>query len=216
MSPDVLWSDWRTGELYDFLPELGITTITTAFSRFVADVNRDPNGEQHGSFWSSVVPACMPSGEPIYRRSLSPAEIRHRIRLAHEPFQQALDTAIDRLLNVYPRILVLDLHSFGVPLDGDIVLGDRRGTTARPTAVRSVADAFAGKGFTVLINERFIGGWTIRRFAANDRVDAIQVELNQRRYLAIDEHRYQSPPPAGAFASTKRLLRSALQILADE
>jgi len=216
MSPDVLWSDWRTGELYDFLPELGITTITTAFSRFVADVNRDPDGEQHGSFWSSVVPACTPAGKPVYRRSLSPAEIRHRIRLAHEPFHQALDTAIDRLLNVFPRILLLDLHSFGVPLDGDIIIGDRRGASARPAAVRSVADAFARKGFTVLINKRFIGGWTIRRFAANDRVDAIQVELNQRCYLDIDEHRYQSPQPAGAFQSTKRSLRSALQDIARE
>ena len=40
--PDVLWSDWLTTELYAFLPELGVTTITTTFSRFVADVNRDP------------------------------------------------------------------------------------------------------------------------------------------------------------------------------
>ncbi|HEX6525282.1 MAG TPA: N-formylglutamate amidohydrolase, partial [Streptosporangiaceae bacterium] len=183
-------------------------TITTAFSRFVADVNRDPDGEQHGSFWSSVVPACMPTGEPAYRRSLSSSEIRHRIRLAHEPFHQALDTAIDRLLNMFPRILLLDLHSFGVPLDGDIILGDRRGATARPAAMRLVADAFAGKGFTVHINRRFIGGWTIRRFTADDRVDAIQVELNQRCYLAIDEHRYQSPPPLGAFEPTRQLLRS--------
>src|SRR5258707_1059366 len=62
VSPDVLWSDWLTRDLYAFLPELGITTITTSFSRFVADVNRDPRGEQHGGFLTSVVAARMPRG----------------------------------------------------------------------------------------------------------------------------------------------------------
>jgi N-formylglutamate amidohydrolase len=70
VEPAVLWSDWLTRELYDFLPSLGITTITTAYSRFVADVNRDPAGEQHGRFWSSVVSAQMPDGQPVYDRPL--------------------------------------------------------------------------------------------------------------------------------------------------
>jgi N-formylglutamate deformylase len=210
MSPDVLWSDWRTQELYDFLPELGITTVTTAFSRFVADVNRDPDGEQHGSFWTSVVPAYLPTGEPVYREPLTAAEIRHRIQLVHEPFHRALDAVVERLLGAFPRLLLLDLHSFGVPLDGDIILGDRRGGTARPEAVRSLSDAFTRNGFTVRINERFTGGWTIRRFAANDQVDAIQVELNQRHYLVIDWRGYSAPLPSGAFDPTKHLLRLAL------
>lgn len=211
--PDVLWSDWRTRELYDFLPELGITTVTTVFSRFVADVNRDPDGEQHGSFWSSVVPARMPTGEPVYHQPLTSAEIRHRIRLAHEPFHRTLDTAVERLLRNFPRILLLDLHSFGVPLDADIVLGDRRGATSSREAMRSATEAFRKNGFTVGINERFIGGWVIRRFVANDRVDAIQVELNQRRYLAIDRHDDPVPPLSDAFVRTKRLLGSVLERL---
>lgn len=114
------------------LPELGITTISTALSRFVADVNRDPAGGQHGGFWSSVVSAQLPDGRPAYRRTLAPAEIRHRILIAHAPFHQALDAAVQRLLRQFPRLLLLDLHSFGVPLDGDIILGDRHGTSARP------------------------------------------------------------------------------------
>lgn len=158
VSPDILWSDWLTRELYAFLPELGITTITTSLSRFVADVNRDPNGEQHGAFWSSVVAARLPDGQPVYRRALSPAEIRHRIRIAHEPFQQALDVTAERLLRQFPQVLLLDLHSFGVPLDGD----------------------------------------------------AIQVELNQCRYLNLNGHSYPAPPPTGAFETTQQLLRTAL------
>ena len=184
MSPEDLWSDWQTRELYDFLPELGITTVTTVFSRFVADVNRDPDGEQHGSFWSSVVAARLPGGEPVYRRELTQDEIARRIRLAHRPFHRALDKVIERRLREFSRILLLDFHSFGAPLGSDVILGDRHGRTARPETTALVRDAFTSNGLTVLLNQRFTGGWTIRRFAADDRVDAIAVELNQRCQVA--------------------------------
>jgi N-formylglutamate amidohydrolase len=209
LSPDILWSDWLTRELYAFLPELGVTTVTTSLSRFVADVNRDPEAG-HGRFWSTVVAAETPGGHAIYRRPLTPAEISHRVRLAHQPFHQALDAAVARLLRRFPRVLLLDLHSFGKDLGGDVILGDRRGLTARPGAVALVRGALARRGLDVRENERFIGGWTVRRFAGREQVDAIQVELNQRCYLDLAGHRYPGPPPPGAFSAAQRLLRSAL------
>ena len=208
--PEVLWSDWLTRELYEFLPALGITTIATGFSRFVADVNRDPGGEQHGGFWTSAVAARMPNGRAIYSRPLTPGEIGHRIGLAHEPFHLAIGQAIRERLASFPRVLLLDLHSFGTGLDGDVILGDRHGTTASPAAVRTVAGALGSAGLDVRRNQRFTGGWTVRRFAGHDRVDAIQVELNQRRYLDLERRRYPRPPPPGDFGGTQRLLREAL------
>jgi N-formylglutamate deformylase len=210
VSPEILWSDWLTRELYAFLPDLGVTTITTSFSRFVADVNRDPATGQDGGFWSCVISPRMPRGEPLYRRALSPEQISHRIQLAHAPFHQALDTAVRRLLRQFPRVLLLDLHSFGADLPGDVILGDRHGITARPEAVRLLSDAFTGHGLTVGLNNRFIGGWTVRRFAGHEQVDAVQVELNQRCYLDLAARRYPSPPPVGAFEDTRDLLRTVL------
>jgi N-formylglutamate amidohydrolase len=213
--PDVLWSDWLTRDLYAFLPEIGITTITTRFSRFVADVNRDPHGEQHGGFWTSVVAARMPNGRSVYKRPLTEDEIGHRIKIAHAPFHRALDDVLGRLLARFHRLLLLDLHSFGAGLDGDVILGDRHGTTASPTAVGLVSGALA-EGFDVRINQRFAGGWTVRRFAGHGLVDAIQVELNQRRYLDLENRRYPAAPPLGEFSSAQRLLRSALQRISDD
>ncbi len=215
VSPGILWSDWLTRELYAFLPDLGITTITTSLSRFVADVNRDPDGEQHGGFWTSVVAARMPRGRAIYRRPLTAAEIAGRIRLAHAPFHQALDSAVRRLLAGFPRVLLLDLHSFGVGLDGDVILGDRHGATARPEAVGLVSGALAGAGLGVRLNERFSGGWTVRRFAGHERVDAVQVELNQRRYLDLDGRSYPGTPPLGDFDATQRQLCTTLRQVAE-
>jgi formiminoglutamase len=213
--PDILWSDWLTRDLYDFLPDLGITTVTTRFSRFVADVNRDPDGEQHGGFWTSVVAARMPNGRAVYRRPLTAAEIGYRISLAHSPFHQALDEVAGRLLAHFPRLLLLDLHSFGAGLDGDVILGDRHGATASPAAVALVAGALAAASLDVRMNQRFTGGWTVRRFAGHELIDAVQVELNQRRYLDLEHRRYPAPPPLGDFAATQGLLRGTLQCIAD-
>ena len=208
--PEILWSDWLTRELYEFLPELGITTVATGVSRFVADVNRDPGGDQHGGFWTSVVAARMPNGRPIYYRPLTSGEIGHRVRLAHEPFHLAVNRAIAGLLASFPRVLLLDLHSFGAGLDGDVILGDRHGTTASAAAVGLIAGALEAAGFDVRRNQRFAGGWTVSRFAGNDRVDAVQVELNQRRYLDLDRRRYPQAPPPGDFRGTQRRLRRVL------
>jgi N-formylglutamate deformylase len=209
--PDALWADWLTRELYAFLPELGITTVTTALSRFVADVNRDP-GSGHGAFWNTVVSAQQPNtGRPLYSRPLSPAEIGDRVALAHEPFHRALDGVIAGLLRVFPRLLLLDLHSFGRPHPGDVVLGDRHGLTARPQALALLAGALERQGFDVRLNQRLIGGWTVQRFAAHDRVDAIQVELSQRRYLDLKAPRTRpGPPPPGDFEATAARLREVL------
>jgi N-formylglutamate deformylase len=209
--PDALQADWLTRELYAFLPELGITTVATTLSRFVADVNRDP-ASGHGGFWTTVVSAHQPNnGRPLYTRELTPAEISGRVALAHEPFHRELDSVITGLLQVFPRVLLLDLHSFGRPHPGDVVLGDRRGRTARPEAMALLSGALARHGFDVRLNERLIGGWTVERFAAHDRVDAIQVELSQRLYLDLRAPRARpGPPPAGDFAATGARLREVL------
>ena len=72
------------------------------------------------------------------------------------------------------------------------------------------SSAFASHGLSVLQNERFTGGWTVRRFAGHDRVDAIQVELNQRCYLDLAARSFPGPPPPGGFAVTQETLRRAL------
>ena len=216
VSPEILWSDWLTRELYDFLPELGITTVATSFSRFVADVNRNPDGTQHGPLSMSVVADRIGSASrPIYRRRLTPDDIRYRIHLAHEPFHRALDEAIAERLGDFARILLLDLHSFGVRMDGDIVVGDQNGGSARSEATRLVTEAYRGTGLDVRVNQRYTGGWTTRRFLHDDRVDAIQVELNQRSYLNLDDHRSHAPPPKGPYDRVKLQLRAAVHEIAD-
>jgi N-formylglutamate deformylase len=213
VSPGFLYSDLLTTELYAFLPELGVTTITTRFSRFVADVNRDPSGPLFGPIQISVVAERLRNGRQLYRRPLTDAQLRQRVRLAHEPFHHAVDHAIAGLLGRFPRVLLLDLHSFGARLPGDILLGDRGGWTARASVTGRLASAFAGQGFDVRINEGYTGGFTVRRFAGHDSVDAVQIELNQRVYLDFTKRVFPPRPVPGSFAATCARLRGALECL---
>jgi N-formylglutamate amidohydrolase len=59
-----LWSDWHTGELHDFLPDLGIETVAAGWSRFVADVNRPPDRPRSAPFLTGVLSSTTTHGEP--------------------------------------------------------------------------------------------------------------------------------------------------------
>jgi N-formylglutamate amidohydrolase len=66
-------------------------------------------------------------------------------------------------------------------------------------------------------NARFSGGWTVRRFADHAGLDAVQIELNQRRYLILnDDESWLASPPADNFDVTQQLLRTALETVASE
>jgi N-formylglutamate amidohydrolase len=95
-----------------------------------------------------------------------------------------------------------------------VILGDQHGTTAGPRALDLVAGELAGRGLAVRHNGRYPGGWTVRRLGGQARLDAIQIELNQRRYLNLAARAPMTPPPPGDFAGTQDLLRSALRAIA--
>jgi len=63
----------------------------------------------------------------------------------------------------------------------------------------------------VRLNQRYIGGWTVKRFAAHDRVDAVAIEVNQRCYLDFSQRKYPAKPPLGDFDKTRQHLRRALE-----
>lgn len=213
---DDLWADWNTDELYDFSLDLEIPTVIARLSRFVADPNRDPAGERHGSFWSAIVPATDPWDVPLYDRPLDAEELDTRIAAAHQPFHEALDNVLKESLRHHERVLLLDLHSFGLPLGADIVLGDRGGTSATPPVSDRVEEAFRTAGFETKRNTRFAGGWITARHQGNEWVDAVQIELNQRRYLLaadVDNGRTHPKRDEIGWQQTRRSLRAALEQL---
>ena len=63
-------TDWFLDELYDFAPSLGITTIVPYYSRWVIDLNRDPNNKSlysDGRIITSLCPTTNFLGQDIYK-----------------------------------------------------------------------------------------------------------------------------------------------------
>jgi len=207
-----LWVDAFTPELYAFLPELGAITVEAAVSRLIADPNRDAGGAAYGPFGRAIVASTDTMGASIYREPPSAAELAERIALGHAGYHDALDAALGRLAP-WPTVLLLDLHSFGAPVDADVILGDSHGRTASPRSVDVVEAAFTAAGFRVVRNRRYAGGWIVRRFADDPHVDAIQIELNQRTYIDpawVDANRLPRPHDPTRIGPVAVRLRAAV------
>jgi N-formylglutamate amidohydrolase len=109
-------------------------------------------------------------------------------------------------------VLLLDLHSFGPPLQVDVVVGDAKGTSASTESVALVVGAFERAGFRVALNLRFTGGWIVRRFASRSDVDALMVELHYSSYLRTDGWPRALPQLDDAhFAGAQERLRAVVE-----
>lgn len=209
VSPDRLWVDFFTPELYGFLAGAGVSVVQAEYSQFVANPNRRPESPKFAPFWEGIVASTNSDGDALYSKPPSSEQIDERIRRAYATYHAAIDTAVAERLSRFERVVLLDLHSFGMDLDADIVIGDGNGTTSSPEAVTPIEQALEAQGLTVRRNLRFSGGWIVRRFVGHPRVDAIQIELNQRCYAdpaALDARVLPLPYDA------RRIAKATLQL----
>lgn len=187
-------ADWWIDRLYDFAPSLGATTVRTAISRTVIDVNRDPSGASlyPGQATTGLCPTTTFDGEPLYRRGEPDAdEIERRRTDYFEPYHAALRAELDRLRAIHGRVVLYEAHSIrsAIPrlFEGELAnfnLGTNSGAACDPALTAAVAAACDASGFSRVTDGRFKGGWTTRHYGRPaDGVHAIQMELACRGYM---------------------------------
>lgn len=132
---------------------------------------------------------------PIYARRLGVDEVRHRIERYWQPYREALRGLIDQTRSRHGRAWHLNLHSMpsnayerlGLASNGplaDVVLGDLRGVSCSAAFTRCVAEAFESLGYTVAINDPYIGQDLLREHGRPDEgSESLQIELNRKLYL---------------------------------
>lgn len=186
-------TDWHVDRLYDgLLP--GASVVRANFHRYVIDANRDPSGASlyPGQNTTGLVPEVTFDGEQIWTRPPSEAEIGRRLALYHAAYHRALTAEIDRAIADHGVAVLYDCHSIRstIPFlfEGrlpDLNIGDNSGAACSTTLTESVAAICAqADGFTHVVNGRFRGGWTTRRYGAPKAgVHAIQMEIAQASYL---------------------------------
>lgn len=214
-------TDWHVHRLYDFAAELGASVLVARCSRYVVDLNRDPQGRAlyTGQDETGIVPVTTFDRAPIYRDGQAPeqAEVDARIATFWRPYHDRLAAEIARVRTRHGACVLLDAHSirsqvprFFAGTLPDLNLGTRDGASADAGLIRAAMDVLeAAPGFSSVCDGRFRGGYITRQYGRPDTgVHALQLEMAQRVYM--DE-----APPYGYREDLAERIRPTLRRLLE-
>jgi N-formylglutamate deformylase len=190
--------------------------VAAQLSRFVCDLNRDPddvcrgavpehptapNLDGRGFLW-----AVTTTGAPALARPLSIGEWRERTAI-HAAYHDTIRRALARARALFGYAILVDGHS--MPSRGRaghldpghvraaVVPGDRNGTSCAPALTELVTRHFEAEGLEVRANDPYRGGYiTAHHGRPADGIHAIQIEL--RRDLYLDESRFVTVEPGAS------------------
>ncbi len=209
-------------------PEVYVAAQT---SRFVCDMNRDPDDVSVGAVPEHPAPrntdgrgfiwAITTTGVPTLARPLMLDEWRERTAI-HAAYHDAVARALARARERFGYAILLDGHS--MPSRGraghkdpgraraDVVPGDRDGTSCAPALTAHVTRHFENAGLRVAANDPYKGGFiTTHHGKPATGIHAIQIEL--RRDLYMNEVTYDLVEPG--FTRLSDSLKELLGTLAS-
>lgn len=135
-----------------------------------------------------VVPTRLAGVGDLWRGPISEAEFERRIAVVHRPYHDALAERLTSLAETWGDVLLLDCHSMPPrPGEGNVVFGDRHGTSAAPWLVEAAEAIARRRGFAVARNLPFAGGYVVERHGRPlRRIHAIQIEVDRSAYCQRD------------------------------
>jgi N-formylglutamate deformylase len=220
----VLDTDWHVEKLYAFAPRLGAGLFHATHSRYVADLNRDPDGKPlyPGADNTEVVPLRSFHDAEVWLPGRAPSarDVKRRIDTYWRPYHAALAREVAAVKTRHSFCILLDGHSIfsKVPrfFDGtlpDLNLGTADGKSCAPALEAAAAAALAGaKGFTHVVNGRFKGGYITRHYGhPAEGVHTLQLEMAMSAYL--DESapdRYEAARAAPLMAVLEKVVAALL------
>ncbi len=201
-SPDD--TDWFVDKLYDFVPAMGITMISANYSRWVIDLNRDPNSKPlytDGRIITALCPATNFLGESIYkdeRAEVELPEVKRRVELYYKPYHQQLEKLLTETKKKFGKVLLWDSHSIRqyVPTIyrekfPDLILGDADSTSASPGLIEAALGTLDHDSYSVSHNHPFKGGYITRHYGKPDsHQHALQLEMSKVNYMDDAQIKY--------------------------
>ena len=193
-------TDWLVPELYDFLLDDEVTTITANYSRYLVDLNRYPDDRAlyPGHKASGVCPTTMFSGENIYRSGCEPTdeECSKRIERYWMPYHDALSKLVSSTKRRHGVAIVYDAHSIApvVPtlFQGTLPalnVGTANGSSCSSRYEHLIAQMISSSRFSYELNGRFKGGYITQHYGRpEENSHSIQMELSQANYLDASRH----------------------------
>lgn len=217
-------TDWFVHKLYDFGMEMGITMIHANYSRWIIDLNRDPESKPlytDGRIITALCPTTTFFGDTIYkdeRKEVQLEEVRRRVDLYYKPYHQKVTELIDEKRKKFGKVLLWDCHSIRqlVPTIHkekfpDLILGDADETSASKEIIDCAFIALRGSEYSVQHNYPFKGGYITRSFGKPDQqVHALQLEMSKVMYMDDAEMNYHEARATKMRDHLKRTLTSLI------
>ena len=218
-------TDWHLPELYGFLEEMGVSTISARWSRYLIDLNRPPENTNlyPGMDTTGLCPVDTFGRESLYQAGRIPDqhEVARRLERYWRPYHNQLRAELARLLALHGRVVLWDAHSIAsrVPrfFEGrlpDLNFGTAEGKSCDPGLENAVVGvARAQDRFSIAVNGRFKGGHITRFYGQPpEGVHAIQLEMCQCLYMDEAPPFAYRPDVAGA---VQPLLNDMVQAALD-
>jgi N-formylglutamate amidohydrolase len=221
-------TDWFVDQLYDFVMEMGIIMISANYSRWVIDLNRDPNSKplySDGRIITGLCPATDFLGNTIYkdeRTEVDLLEVKRRVELYYKPYHQYLEKLLTETKERFGKVLLWDSHSIRqyVPTIykdkfPDLILGDADGTSASPGLIEAALSTLDHGFYSVAHNFPFKGGYITRHYGQPSiNQHALQLEMSKINYMDDAEKKYDRKRAEKMRELLKRVFEKLIQQLA--
>ena len=219
-------TDWFVHQLYDFAPAMGITLVHALYSRWVIDLNRDPDGAplySDGRLITGLCPTTSFIGEPLYRdrRTAVPEdEIKRRREEYFDPYHEKLGEELNTLKQQFGTVLLWDCHSIRQVVPSiqkekfpDLILGNADGRSASAQIIEAAVKVLSNSRYSFNHNHPFKGGFITRHFGQPEKgIHALQLEMTKLNYMDDSETSYHEQR-AGTMAT---LLKTCFHDLIGE
>lgn len=197
-------TDWFVDRLYGFAPSLGMTMIAATFSRWVIDLNRNPDSAplySDGRIITELCPATTFLGQPLYkdaRKRVDQREVERRKDLYFFPYHEKIRSLLCELKEEFGAVLLWDCHSIRqvVPTIQnqkfpDMILGSADGKSAHTMLIDTALDALSRGKYSLEHNHPFKGGYITRIYGRPEiNQHALQLEMTKVNYLDDQESNF--------------------------
>jgi N-formylglutamate amidohydrolase len=198
-------ADLDVDQLWSSAPALGAALLVARVSRYVVDLNRDPDDvdervcprrprstklNPRGVIWRAAS-----DGRVVTSRPLTPDEVERRIQRFHAPYHAKLAQLLEARVERFGYAILLDAHSMPSRHRGarlpDTIPGDRDGASCDPRLSELTRGTLEAHGFAVAPNYVYRGGYVTQRHGRPAHgVHALQVELNRDLYMCERARRF--------------------------
>jgi N-formylglutamate deformylase len=178
--------------------------ISAVYSRWVIDLNRDPESKplySDGRIITALCPTTDFFGNAIYtdqRKVVQHDEVTRRLNAYYYPYHYKIEELLLDLKNQFGRVLLWDCHSIrqSVPTIykgkfPDLILGDADGTSSSPGLIETALQGLESGNYKLSHNHPFKGGYITRTFGKpTENQHALQLEMSKVMYMDDAELKY--------------------------